>query len=75
MKFFILFLIFPLSCWCFDATFGNKSYPKFNETAFESELLSFDDEQLALKNFKPKVEENLIIGRRFILFFYNLIIV
>ena len=65
MKVFLFFIFLPFFTQAFDPTFGNKSYPKFNETAYEAELLSFEDEQVAIKFFKPKVEENQLIGRRF----------
>lgn len=62
---FLLVFLLPLCYHCaFDPTFGNSSYPKFNETALESEMLGFEDQQSALKFFKEKSQENALIGRR-----------
>lgn len=54
------------SSFCFfDPTFGNSSYPKYNETALEAEFLELKTEQEGMKFLKPKVEENELLGRRF----------
>ena len=63
----LLCIVLPLCSQCFfDPTFGNSSYPKFNETALETEMLEFQDEQAALKFFKEKSIENALIGRRYL---------
>ena len=65
MKILLFFCIFPfLSLAVFDPTFGNTSYPKYNETAFEADVISFQEEAHATKFFKPLIEENAVIGRR-----------
>lgn len=66
MKSFLFFFILLPSFFCFfDPTFGNKSYPKYNETALEEEFLNFQNEKEAIKYFTPIVQENKLIGRRY----------
>lgn len=70
--FWCFFILFPSFFCFFDPTFGNTSYPKYNETALEEEFLNFHDEKEAIKYFTPIVQENKLIGRRYhILFFYK----
>ncbi len=60
--FFILLISFAIA---FDPTFGNSSYPKYDEDSFEKEIIEMKQESDAFKFFKPIVGRDESIGRRY----------